>query len=136
MATQLAPLHDRIVVRRITEEEKTASGLYIPDTAKDKPQQGVVLATGEGRYEAGHLIPIGVHVGDQVLFGKYAGTEIKVDNETLLILREEEILTRVIEVEPVTPKLFEGIKNDSATTEEARPFRGPVTIPKEPLVVA
>lgn len=109
MATELRPLHDRVVVRRLTVEEKTASGLYIPDTAKDKPQEGVVLAAGEGRYEAGHLIPINVRRGDRVLFGKYAGTEIKIDNENLLILREEEILSKIVEAGVPEGTLFEGI---------------------------
>ena len=87
------PLHDRVVVKRIDAEEKTAGGIIIPDTAKEKPSQGEVIAVGPGgRDEAGKLIPIDIAVGDRVLFGKYAGTEIKLDGEDLVIMREEEVL--------------------------------------------
>ena len=86
------PLHDRIVVKRITAEEKTAGGIIIPDTAKEKPQRGEVVAVGEGKTaDSGTIIKPQVHVGDQVLYGKYAGTEITVDGEDLLIMRESDI---------------------------------------------
>src|SRR5204863_3676460 len=87
------PLHDRVVVRRIDAEEKTAGGIIIPDTAKEKPQQGEVLAVGPGkRDEAGKLVPLDVKTGDQILFGKWSGTEVKVDGEDLLIMKEDDIM--------------------------------------------
>lgn len=87
------PLHDRVVVRRVTSDEKTAGGIIIPDTAKEKPQEGEVLAVGPGgRDETGKLIPIDVKVGDLVLFGKWSGTEVKIDGEEVLIMKESDIL--------------------------------------------
>jgi chaperonin GroES len=87
------PLHDRVVVRRVDAEEKTAGGIIIPDTAKEKPQQGEVLAVGPGkRDETGKLIPPDVKAGDQILFGKWSGTEVKVDGEDLLIMKEDDIM--------------------------------------------
>ena len=87
------PLHDRVVVKRIEEEQKTKGGIIIPDTAKEKPMQGEILAVGPGaRNEKGDLIPLGVQVGDRVLFGKYSGNEVKIDGEDYLILREEDVL--------------------------------------------
>ena len=87
------PLHDRVVVRRLDEEAKTAGGIIIPDTAKEKPMQGEILAVGPGaRGEDGKLIPMGVSVGDRVLFGKWSGTEVKVDGEDLLIMKESDIM--------------------------------------------
>src|SRR3979411_778053 len=87
------PLHDRIVVKRIDAEEKTKGGIIIPDTAKEKPSQGEVLAVGPGgRDEAGKLIPICLAVGDRVLFGKWSGTEVKIDGEDLLIMKESDIM--------------------------------------------
>ncbi len=89
----LQPLDDRIVVRPSESEEKTASGLVIPDTAKEKPQQGEVVAVGPGgRDEAGKLIPIDLRVGDRVLFGKWSGTEVKIDGVDLLIMKESDIM--------------------------------------------
>jgi chaperonin GroES len=89
---QFRPLHDRIVVKRIAAEEKTAGGIIIPDTAKEKPSQGEVIAVGPGgRDEAGKLIPIDIQVGDRVLFGKWSGTEVKIDGEDLLIMKESDI---------------------------------------------
>ena len=83
------PLHDRVVVKRIEEEQKTKGGIIIPDTAKEKPMQGEVLAVGPGaRNEDGDLIPMGVKVGDRVLFGKWSGTEVKLDGDELLIMKE------------------------------------------------
>ncbi len=87
------PLHDRVVVRRIEEEAKTAGGIIIPDTAKEKPQQGEVVAVGPGaRDEAGKVNPLDVKVGDRVLFGKWSGNEVKIDGEELLIMKESDIL--------------------------------------------
>jgi chaperonin GroES len=87
------PLHDRILVRRVSEDEKTAGGLYIPDTAKEKPQRGEIIATGSGRVtEDGKTLPLEVRVGDKILFGKYAGTELKINGEELLMMREEDVL--------------------------------------------
>jgi chaperonin GroES len=87
------PLHDRILVRRVSEDEKTAGGLFIPDTAKEKPQRGEIIATGSGRVtEDGKTLPLEVRVGDKVLFGKYAGTELKINGEELLMMREEDVL--------------------------------------------
>jgi chaperonin GroES len=91
--TKFRPLHDRVVVRRIEAEEKTTGGIIIPDTAKEKPQQGEVIAVGPGgRDEAGKLIPIDVKAGDRVLFGKWSGTEVKLDGEELLIMKESDIM--------------------------------------------
>ena len=87
------PLHDRVVVRRVDAEENTAGGIIIPDTAKEKPQQGEVLAVGPGkRDETGKLVPLDVQAGDQILFGKWSGTEVKVDGEDLLIMKEDDIM--------------------------------------------
>jgi chaperonin GroES len=87
------PLHDRVLVRRLEEEEKTAGGIIIPDTAKEKPMQGEVLAVGPGaRDETGKLVPLDVRKGDRVLFGKWSGTEVKIDGQELLIMKESDIL--------------------------------------------
>jgi chaperonin GroES len=87
------PLHDRILVKRIDAEDKTAGGIIIPDTAKEKPQQGEVIAVGPGaRNEAGQLVTLDVKVGDRVLFGKWSGTEVKIDGEDLLIMKESDIM--------------------------------------------
>jgi len=87
------PLHDRVVVKRIEAEEKTAAGIIIPDTAKAKPSQGEIVAVGPGgRDETGKLIPIDVKVGDTVLFGKWSGTEVKIDGQELLIMKESDIM--------------------------------------------
>ena len=87
------PLHDRVVVKRIDAEDKSAGGIIIPDTAKEKPSQGEVVAVGPGgRDEDGKLIPIDTQVGDRVLFGKWSGTEVKIDGEDLLIMKESDIL--------------------------------------------
>jgi chaperonin GroES len=93
MSTKLTPLHDRIVVRRVEEAETSRGGIIIPDSAKDKPQEGEVIAVGKGKSnEEGKVHPLDVKAGDRILFGKYAGTEIKIDGEDLLIMREEEVL--------------------------------------------
>ena len=87
------PLHDRVLVRRIEADEKTAGGIIIPDTAKEKPQEGEVIAVGPGaRDEAGKLAPLDVKVGDRILFGKWSGTEIKLDGEELIIMKESDVL--------------------------------------------
>jgi chaperonin GroES len=92
------PLHDRIVIKRIEAEGKTASGIIIPDNAKEKPSQGEVMAVGPGgRDEAGQIIPIDVKVGDRVLFGKWSGTEVKIDGTEVLIMKESDIMGVVIE---------------------------------------
>ena len=93
MAMRVRPLQDRVIVRRVEEQEqKSAGGIIIPDTAKEKPQEGKVVAVGPGKKEDGKVLSLVVKAGDRVLFGKYAGTEIKLDGEEHLILREEEIL--------------------------------------------
>ena len=87
------PLHDRVVIRRLEAEEKTKGGIIIPDTAKEKPQEGQVVAVGPGaRNERGEIIPLEVRPGDKILFGKWSGTEVKVDGEDLLIMKESDIL--------------------------------------------
>ena len=87
------PLHDRVLVRRIESDEKTAGGLIIPDSAKEKPQEGEVIAVGEGaRKDSGELIAMAVSAGDRILFGKWSGTEVKIDGEDLLIMKESDIL--------------------------------------------
>jgi chaperonin GroES len=87
------PLHDRVLVRRVTAEEKTAGGIIIPDTAKEKPQEGEIVAAGPGaRNERGELVALDVKPGDRVLFGKWSGTEVKIDGEDLLIMKESDIL--------------------------------------------
>ena len=87
------PLHDRVVVRRVDSEEKTAGGIIIPDTAKEKPSEGVIVSVGPGaRDDAGKVTPLDVKSGDRVLFGKWSGTEVKVDGEDLLIMKESDIM--------------------------------------------
>jgi chaperonin GroES len=94
------PLHDRIVVKRIEVEDKTAGGIIIPDSAKEKPSQGEIVAVGPGgRDEGGRVIPIDLNVGDRVLFGKWSGTEVKIDGAELLIMKESDIMGVVIEAE-------------------------------------
>ena len=91
--TKFRPLHDRVVVRRVESEEKTKGGIIIPDTAKEKPQEGEIVAVGSGaRDEAGKLVPLDVKKGDRVLFGKWSGTEVKLDGEDLLIMKESDIM--------------------------------------------
>jgi chaperonin GroES len=91
--TKIRPLQDRLIVKRIESEEKTAAGLFIPDSAKEKPQQGVVVARGKGKVrEDGTIQPLDLNPGDKILFGKYAGTEIKLDGNEYLIMREDDVL--------------------------------------------
>jgi len=93
MATKFTPLHDRILVRRVEEAETTRGGIIIPDSAKDKPQEGEVISAGKGKInEDGKVRPLDVKEGDRILFGKYSGTEIKLDGEDYIIMREEEVL--------------------------------------------
>jgi chaperonin GroES len=87
------PLHDRVVVRRVKSEEKTAGGIIIPDTAQEKPQEGEIIAVGAGaRDESGKLVPLDVKAGDRILFGKWSGTEVKIDGEDLLIMKESDVM--------------------------------------------
>jgi chaperonin GroES len=93
MALNIRPLHDRVVVKRLEEQEQVRGGIIIPDTAKEKPQQGEVVAVGNGKIlDNGTKVPLDVKVGDRVLFGKYSGTEVRIDDEEYLIMREDEIL--------------------------------------------
>ncbi len=92
MPARVKPLHDRIIVKRLDEEEKTAGGIIIPDTAKEKPQEGMVVAVGSGKREDGKVVALDVKEGDKVLFGKYSGTEIQLDGDEHLIMREDDIL--------------------------------------------
>ncbi len=99
---QFRPLHDRVVVRRIEAEEKTSGGIIIPDTAKEKPQEGEVVAVGPGaRDDSGKLVELTVKAGDRVLFGKWSGTEVKIDGEELLIMKESDILGVIDNVVPL-----------------------------------
>ena len=101
---QFTPLHDRVLVRRIEGEEKTKGGLIVPDTAKEKPSEGEIIAVGEGaRTESGELIPMAVKAGDRVLFGKWSGSEVRLEGEDLLIMKESDILG-VIQVDSAAQK--------------------------------
>jgi chaperonin GroES len=91
-SVKVSPLADRVVVKPLEEAEQMRGGLYIPDTAKEKPQQGEIVAVGPGKYEDGKLVPMGVKTGDKVLYGKYSGTEVTLDGEQVLILRESDVL--------------------------------------------
>jgi chaperonin GroES len=95
MAVNITPLHDRVLVRGLEEKETARGGIIIPDTAKEKPHEGEVIAVGAGKIEKGRRIPLDVKVGDRILFGKYTGNDIDVDGQEYLILREEEILAKV-----------------------------------------
>ena len=95
MAVNITPLHDRVLVRRLEEKESVKGGIIIPDSAKEKPQEGEVVAVGSGRREKGELIPLDVKVGDRILFGKYSGSDIKIDDEEFMILKEDEILAKL-----------------------------------------
>ena len=98
MNANITPLHDRVLVRRLEEKETAKGGIIIPDTAKEKPQEGEVVAVGAGKVEKGHRVPLDVKVGDRILFGKYSGNEIKLDDHEYLIFREEDILAKINEV--------------------------------------
>jgi chaperonin GroES len=102
---KVRPLHDRVVIERIDPEAKTAGGIIIPDTAQEKPQQGKVIAIGPGgRDESGRLVPIDVKVGDRILFGKWSGTEVKIDGVEYLIVKESDIMGVLIEAEAMAKK--------------------------------
>ena len=92
---KVAPLGDRLAIRPLEETETMRGGLYIPDTAKEKPQQGEVVAVGPGRFEKGGRIPLEVKVGDRVLYGKYSGSEVKIDDEDILIIKESDVLAKI-----------------------------------------
>ena len=94
-STKVAPLADRVVVRALEETEQMRGGLFIPDTAKEKPQQGEIIAVGPGRFEEGKRVPMELKVGDRVLYGKYSGTEVTIDDDQFLILRESDVLAVV-----------------------------------------
>ena len=89
------PLADRVAIRPLEETETMRGGLYIPDTAKEKPQQGEIIAVGPGRYEKGERVPLELKVGDRVLYGKYSGTEVKIDDEEVLIIKESDVLAKI-----------------------------------------
>jgi chaperonin GroES len=91
----VTPLHDRVLVRRLEEKETAKGGIIIPDTAKEKPQEGEVMAVGAGKIEKGKRVPLDVKVGDRILFGKYTGNDITIDDQEYMILREEEILAKI-----------------------------------------
>ena len=95
MTVQIAPLHDRVLVRRLEEKETAIGGIIIPDTAKEKPQEGEVIAVGAGKIEKGLRVPLDVKAGDRILFGKYTGNDITMDGQEYLILREEDILGKL-----------------------------------------
>jgi len=95
MAVNITPLHDRVLVKRIEEKESVRGGIIIPDTAKEKPQEGEVVAVGAGKIEKGQRVPLDVKAGDRILFGKYSGSEIKIEEQEYLILREDEILAKL-----------------------------------------
>jgi chaperonin GroES len=95
MAVNITPLHDRVLVKRIEDKETVRGGIIIPDSAKEKPQEGEVVAVGAGKIEKGARVPLDVKAGDRILFGKYSGSEIKIENEEYLILREDEILAKL-----------------------------------------
>ncbi len=95
MAVNVTPLHDRVLIKRIEEKESVKGGIIIPDTAKEKPQEGEVIAVGAGKIEKGQRVPLDLKAGDRVLFGKYSGTDIKIEDQEYLILREEEILAKI-----------------------------------------
>jgi len=104
VATKFRPLHDRVLVRRVKEEEKTRGGIIIPDTAQEKPSEGEIVAVGPGaRDEAGKINPLDVKVGDRILFGKWSGTEVKLDGEELLIMKESDVMG-IIEGSPAASK--------------------------------
>jgi len=101
---KIRPLYDRIVVKRIEQQEQMQGGLYIPDSAKEKPQEGEVVAVGKGkRLETGNLVPLDVQEGDRILFGKYSGSDIKLDGDEFLIMREDEVLG-ILDAKPIVAK--------------------------------
>ena len=99
MAVNITPLHDRVLVRRLEEKESIKGGIIIPDSAKEKPQEGEVIAVGSGRREKGELIPLDVKAGDRILFGKWSGTEVKIEGVEYLIMKESDIMGVLVEAE-------------------------------------
>ena len=95
MTVNITPLHDRVLVRRLEEKETAKGGIIIPDSAKEKPQEGEVMAVGAGKIEKGQRVPLDAKVGDRILFGKYTGNDIKIDDQEYLIFREEDILAKI-----------------------------------------
>jgi len=95
MAVNVTPLHDRILIKRVEERETVKGGIIVPDTAKEKPQEGEVIAVGAGKLHEGKRIPLDVEVGDRILFGKYSGTDIKIEDEEYLIIREDDVLGKI-----------------------------------------
>src|SRR6266513_3364890 len=93
--TKFRPLHDRVVVRRIDAEEKSKGGLYIPDTAKEKPSQGEVIAVGPGRREKGDVVPMELKVGDRVVYGKYSGTQVELEGEEIILIKEADVIAKL-----------------------------------------
>jgi chaperonin GroES len=98
MRVNITPLHDRVLVRRLEEKDTAKGRIIIPDTAKERPQEGEVVAVGAGKVEKGHRVPLDVKIGDRILFGKYSGNEIKIDDQEYLIFREEDILAKINEI--------------------------------------
>ena len=96
MSVKVTPLHDRILIKRIEEKETAKGGIIVPDTAKEKPQEGEVIAVGSGKRHEGKRISLDIEIGDRVLFGKYSGTEIKIEEEEYLILREDEVFAKLV----------------------------------------
>ena len=112
---KLRPLHDRVVVKRIESEEGTVGGLFIPDSAKEKPHSGEIVAVGPGkRLDSGEIVPLDVQVGDRILFGKYSGSEIKLDGEDYLIMREDEVLGLAAESADVWERIARAEPDDFA----------------------
>ena len=118
------PLHDRVLVRRVAQEEKTAGGIIIPDTAKEKPQQGTVIAAGNGKVKDNRKrIPLDVKAGDRILFGKYAGQEIKLDGEEYLIMKEDDVLAVIEDKATKKPAVIKGQtkkKTTKTTTKKSK----------------
>src|SRR5579872_2289813 len=104
MPVNVTPLHDRVLIKRIEEKETVKGGIIIPDSAKEKPQEGEVVAAGAGKIEKGQRVPLDVKVGDRVLFGKYSGSEVQIDGQDYLILREEDILAKLNKAAAVAPR--------------------------------
>src|SRR5260370_17938646 len=103
MTVNITPLHDRVLVRRLEQTETAKGGIIIPDTAKEKPQEAEVIAVGAGKLEKGHRVPLDVKAGDRILFGKYTGSEIKIDAQEYLFLRKEEIILKLASITKVPP---------------------------------
>jgi len=113
---KIRPLHDRVIVKRLEEERTSPGGIVIPDTAAEKPVQGKIVAVGKGKIlEDGQVRPLDVKVGDKILFGKYSGTEVRVEGEELVVMREEDVMAVIEGKEPKDPRKWQQKKSDSAT---------------------